>query len=62
MAATGLKTCDGTPYTEYKKAEDNCCADDELEEFRPLAQAELDFLRSLLPQENKKCWKRKRGE
>lgn len=49
MESTGLQLCDDTPYIEYERAEEDCCGDEELAELVPLAQAELDFLRSLLP-------------
>lgn len=45
---TGQISCDGTPYWEYVEAEEAGADKDELQ---PLAQAELDFLISLLPVE-----------
>src|ERR1700722_19348216 len=49
-AVTGLKYCEGTPYGEYENYLDY---DPPVEDEKRivLAQAELDFLRSLLPQE-----------
>lgn len=58
MEATGQNHCDGTPYDAWlrairKKAGNNpdskwIASDDQL---RTLAQAELDFLKSLIPAE-----------
>jgi len=41
--------CHGTPYYAYEEA--NCAGDLTDEEMKPLAQAELDFLKSLLPRQ-----------
>jgi hypothetical protein len=45
FASTGQHGCSGSPYEAYEEAE---CEVDE-EELQPLAEAELDFLKSLLP-------------
>ncbi len=47
---TGQKICKGSPFTEYQDAID-VYGIDAVEVLRPHAQAELDFLKSLLPKE-----------
>lgn len=49
---TGHISCDDTPYWPYVEAEENGAEDSEL---RKLAQAELDFLISLLPEGESAC-------
>lgn len=46
MERTGLQLCADSPYMDYEQAEEDNADKEQLEE---LAQAELDFLRSLLP-------------
>ena len=43
---TGLQYCDNTPYNDYEQGEDKGF---DAERLKELAQAELDFLKSLLP-------------
>jgi hypothetical protein len=47
MQRTGQSFCDGSPFWDAQTAEDN--GDEEA--FLHAIQAELDFLRSLLPSE-----------
>jgi hypothetical protein len=46
QAATGKNACGGSPYEAYEEGEDEELDE---EEMISLAQAELDFLKSLLP-------------
>jgi hypothetical protein len=52
---TGKNGCNDTPYVEFDDAygdySDSDLSEDERQERRECAQAELDFLKSLLPQE-----------
>lgn len=50
MAATGEKFCYASPYGAYAALDDDCDGDEA--ELKALAQAELDFLKSLLPPES----------
>jgi hypothetical protein len=57
MAETGLPYCSGTPYTDWMRYHDGLGRmvplDAVSREEISLAEAELDFLRSLLPQKRK---------
>ena len=46
-AKTGRDSCDGTPYVKANTAYNQ----EDLVAFKKAAQAEIEFLRSLLPQE-----------
>lgn len=48
MAETGLMGCQDTPYSDYENAEDE---DPEDEDLQGIAEEELAFLKSLLPQD-----------
>ncbi len=48
MEATGNPSCDGTPYDDYASLDDGEGSEN-YDSLESAAQAELDFLRSLLP-------------
>jgi hypothetical protein len=50
MGVTGHSGCWGSPYDDYAALEEGY-GSEEYESVRDAAQAELDFLRSLLPDE-----------
>jgi hypothetical protein len=52
QTATGKHGCRGSPYEEYEDISSDDLDDADLDEkLKALARAELDFLKSLLPQE-----------
>lgn len=59
-ARTGLKYCFGSPFEAIEDFADRCLMPikNSDPEFTPLAQAELDFLKSLLPKSDRQEIKR----